>query len=115
MTDNAKELLALAEEIVGLCEDAGASREYADALIERLSARQQESVELAWHEITDENAPPRDIELLLGWWQEWPTREWKVAAGLWGSTKGGWIHGQATHWMLQPTPPCHDIFEKVEG
>jgi hypothetical protein len=48
---------------------------------------------------------PKDIDLLLGWWREWPERVWESSAGLAGSTKGGWLHGQATHWMPMPTPP----------
>jgi hypothetical protein len=48
---------------------------------------------------------PRDEDLLLGWWQEWPERRWECAAGLAGSTRGGWLHGQATHWQRLPGPP----------
>lgn len=48
---------------------------------------------------------PFDQEVLLGWWNVWPERSWEVAAGLYGSTKGGWRHGQATHWMSRPAPP----------
>ena len=48
---------------------------------------------------------PRDADVLLGWWQDWPERQWECAAGLAGSTKGGWLHGQATHWMPLPAPP----------
>jgi hypothetical protein len=48
---------------------------------------------------------PRDEELLLGWWQKWPELHWEWAAGLAGSTKGGWLHGQATHWQRLPGPP----------
>jgi hypothetical protein len=59
----------------------------------------------AWQEITEENAPPLDTPLLLGWWREWPEVKWEVEAGPYGSSRGGWINGQATHWMQQPAPP----------
>jgi hypothetical protein len=48
---------------------------------------------------------PRDEELLLGWWQKWPELRWEWASGLAGSTKGGWLHGNATHWQRLPSPP----------
>lgn len=48
---------------------------------------------------------PKDVEILLGWWRDWPERKWEQAVGLAGSTKGGWLHGQATHWMFAPEPP----------
>lgn len=76
-------------------------RNYCDALRSTASAGVRE----AWQPITDQQEPPRDEPLLLGWWNKWPERTWEVASGLYGSTKGGWIHGQATHWMRQPLPP----------
>jgi hypothetical protein len=48
---------------------------------------------------------PKDVEVLMCWEVEWPERRWEYASGLWGSTRGGWNHGQATHWMPLPTPP----------
>lgn len=48
---------------------------------------------------------PMNTELLLGWFREWPERAWQCSAGLAGSTKGGWLHGQATHWQPLPEPP----------
>src|SRR5687768_12559086 len=74
------------------------------AAIAALPAPAGESV-TGWQEITEDNEPPLDKPLLLGWWREWPERKWEVEAGLYGSTKGGWNHGQATHWMEQPSPP----------
>lgn len=59
--------------------------------------------ETAWRPI---ESAPKDKELLLGWWSTWPELFWEVAAGLYGSTKGRWIHGQATHWMPLPAPPA---------
>jgi len=61
--------------------------------------------ENGWREITEEDSAPLDVDILLGWYQEWPTREWKCSAGLYGSSKGGWIHGQATHWQPLPQGP----------
>lgn len=43
--------------------------------------------------------------LLLGWWRAWPEREWTITADMAICTKGGWRHGQATHWMPLPAPP----------
>lgn len=51
-----------------------------------------------------ETAPP-DQEILLGWWRDWPTREWRQEVDLAHSTRGGWFHGQATHWQPLPAPP----------
>lgn len=59
-----------------------------------------------WREITEDDEPPRDVELLLGWWRTWPERKWESPAGLYGSTRGGWIHGQATHWQPLPAAPA---------
>lgn len=54
-----------------------------------------------WRLIDD---APADTDLLLGWWQEWPSRKWQTQVGFAHSTKGGWWHGQATHWMHLPEP-----------
>lgn len=48
---------------------------------------------------------PKDVEVLMCWEVEWPERRWEYASGLWGSTRGGWNHGQATHWMPLPSSP----------
>jgi len=58
-------------------------------------------------EVDGEFDVPMDTEVLLGWFVEWPERRWQVAAGLYGSTKGGWVHGQATHWQPLPAPPSN--------
>lgn len=62
-----------------------------------------------WKPIDDET--PLDVPLLLGWWRKWPTVEWETASGLAGSTKGKWLHGQATHWQPLPAPPSSDNSE----
>lgn len=64
---------------------------------------------VGWREITEDNEPPRDVELLLGWWRTWPERKWEYASGLYGSTKGGWVHGNATHWQTLPAPPVPEM------
>ncbi len=56
----------------------------------------------------DIETAPKDVELLLGWWRSGLERKWEYASGLAGSTKGGWLHGQATHWMPIPAPPTHN-------
>lgn len=53
-----------------------------------------------WQDIA---TAPKGIDVLLGWWRTWPERQWQMVSGLAGSTRGGWLHGQATHW--QPPPP----------
>ena len=60
-----------------------------------------------WRPITDDDCPPKDVPVLMGFWQAWPREEWVVEYGLYGSTKGGWIHGCMTHWLPDwlPTPP----------
>lgn len=52
-----------------------------------------------WREITEDDQPPRDVPVLMGCWEKWPRDEWVVEFGLYGSTKGGWIHGRMTHWL----------------
>lgn len=60
----------------------------------------------AWRPI---ETAPKDTDVLLGWWRSWPERQWESASGLAGSTKGGWLHGQATHWQPLPAPPAEKI------
>lgn len=67
---------------------------------------------LGWQPI---ETAPRDIELLLGWWRCWPEKMWESASGLAGSTKGGWLHGQATHWQPLPRPPAHTQPDTVKA
>lgn len=52
-----------------------------------------------WHPI---ETAPRDEVVLMAWLYR---GEWQYEAGLAGSTRGGWLHGQATHWMPLPAPP----------
>lgn len=47
---------------------------------------------------------PDDQELLLGWWEEWPSLTWKSEVGLYYCSKGRWAHGQAKYWMPLPKP-----------
>lgn len=56
----------------------------------------------AWQSV---ETAPKDIEVLMCWEVEWPEKRWEYASGLWGSTRGGWNHGQATHWMPLPGAP----------
>jgi len=63
-----------------------------------------------WREIDDD--APLGTDVLLGWWQEWPRREWLQEVGWLGApnTKppgmsNGWRHGYATHWQRLPEPP----------
>lgn len=54
---------------------------------------------VAWREITEDDQPPRDTEVLMGCWESWPRQQWVVEFGLYGSTRGRWIHGRMTHWL----------------
>lgn len=54
---------------------------------------------------------PADTDLLLGWWMEgaWlTTPHWEQEVQEARNTKGGWWHGQATHWQPLPSPPHPD-------
>lgn len=48
---------------------------------------------------------PHDTELLLGWRDTFGGVQWRCVVDLARSTKGGWWHGQATHWQFLPQPP----------
>jgi hypothetical protein len=67
--------------------------------IERLREAERRSIQ--WQPI---ETAPKDVPVLLGWEDSF-RREWEYEAGLYGSTRGGWLHGQATHWMPLPSPP----------
>ena len=66
----------------------------------------------AWREITEDDRPPNDVEVLMGCWESWPRTQWVVEYGLYGSTKGGWTHGRMTHWLpssILPEPPLASL------
>jgi len=48
-------------------------------------------------------------EVILGWWETWPTLQWKQEIGVAGQMEGprgrNWRHGRATHFMPTPNPP----------
>lgn len=53
---------------------------------------------------------PLGIPVLMGWWETWPTEQWKVEAGVRGADSqqgSSWRHGRATHWM--PLPPAPGV------
>lgn len=45
---------------------------------------------------------PKDTVVLLSWRYQ---GNWEYEAGLYGSTSGGWLHGQASHWRHLPPSP----------
>jgi hypothetical protein len=49
---------------------------------------------------------PKDTVVLLAWKYQ---AKWEYEAGLYGSTRGGWLHGQASHWRPLPTPPSSEV------
>jgi hypothetical protein len=59
-----------------------------------------------WRTMNDEeNLPPADQDVQLGWWRDFPNRVWQQKVGYARSSRGGWLDGQATHWMPLPSPP----------
>ena len=65
---------------------------------------------LSWRPI---ETAPLDAIILLGWWEEWPAKQWCYAASIAGhendkppGMSNGWRHGYATHWMPLPEPPA---------
>lgn len=46
---------------------------------------------------------PKDEVVLLSWWDH-HGKQWEYEAGLYGSTRGGWLHGQATYWKRISAP-----------
>jgi hypothetical protein len=54
---------------------------------------------VAWQPI---ETAPMDTNVLMAWFYE---SQWEIASGWAGSTKGGYLHSQATHWKPLPTPP----------
>jgi len=45
---------------------------------------------------------PKDTTVLLAWLYD---GVWEIKSGWAGSTRGGWLDGQATHWQPLPAPP----------
>ena len=70
--------------------------------------------EVSWRKITEEDRPPNDVNVIMGCWQKWPTEEWIVEYGLYGSTKGGWIHGRMTHWLPSSIIPSSPALASAE-
>lgn len=88
-----------------------AALEAAEAREAELRARVAELERMVpkWRKI-DENTPlDVDLLLLLAYFNEWPKPQWAVESGWAGSTKGGWRHGQATHWMPLPAAPKEEV------
>ena len=46
---------------------------------------------------------PKDVVLLLGWYGFGD--KWETCTDYYHNSRGGWLHGQATHWMPLPEPP----------
>lgn len=64
----------------------------------------------AWQDV---ETAPMDVEVLVGWWANWPELHFEMASGLYGSTRGGWLHGQAKFWQPLPAPPAPPRNERV--
>jgi hypothetical protein len=76
--------------------------DYDDDLVLSAYIQQQEE---RWRDI-DTAIPDKDV--LLGWYDF--QNVWQTESGMAICTRGGWKHGQATHWMRLPAPParsCH--------
>jgi hypothetical protein len=48
---------------------------------------------------------PADVDVLMGYWQEWPERKWVYVLDYAQDTKGHWLKNHVTHWMPLPEPP----------
>ena len=65
-----------------------------------------------WLPITEENEPPMDVEVILGWWQSFPEKAWITHVSRYGSTRGRWRHSEATHWLplsILPSAPSQEV------
>ncbi|MEJ5026323.1 hypothetical protein [Brucella anthropi] len=65
-----------------------------------------------WLPITEENEPPMDVEVILGWWQSFPEKAWITHVSRYGSTRGRWRHSGATHWLplsILPSAPSQEV------
>ncbi len=71
-----------------------------DDMAELESALSSQPVADGWLPIGDDT--PKDTVVLLSWKYK---GNWEYEAGLYGSTRGGWLHGQATHWRPLPASP----------
>lgn len=87
------------------CDEAAAelARRYNELKSEREKRLRAEE----WQPI--ETAPQDGSLLLLGWWETWPTKQWRCeveAAGTLDTARQGrgYSHGRATHWMPLPEP-----------
>ena len=86
----------------------------------RLAAYEgQITAESGWQKVYDEFEDqffaPADIIVLLAWEEVWPEPRWAFEVGVYRSTKGGWIHGRATHWQNLPAPPHALSTKREEG
>lgn len=50
---------------------------------------------------------PKDEKLLLGWFATYDG-QWQQTVDLAHCTRGGWMHGQATHWLPLPQGPRNE-------
>lgn len=61
--------------------------------------------QIVYDDVNDEMFALADTEYLLGWWETWPKLKWRQEVGQYRNTRGGWCHGQATHFQPLPAPP----------
>lgn len=85
----------------GQCKSVLRRGEDGQELLPQSRSETMESWMSEWKTI---DTAPMDVVILLAWEDSF-LRRWEYEAGMYGSTRGGWRHGQATHWMPLPEPP----------
>lgn len=75
-----------------------------DTLLKEAEAALRDAAKPADEGWQDISTAPKDENVLLGWWRDWPERKWECEIELASCTKGGWRHGRATHWQPLPAP-----------
>jgi len=67
-----------------------------------------------WRKIDEDNQPPLDTDVILGWWQKWPMEGWCMKIAFFGSKRARWRDGDATHWIpLDYLPPAPTQAQKA--
>lgn len=103
LEDACKILEHEADEFGGLVDEVSYHLLRKAKIIRSLSAEPAQGEQ--WSE--DMGAAPSDTIVLLAWWNTLISK-WEYEAGLYHSTKGGWCHGSATHWMTLPSAPTSE-------
>lgn len=88
-----------ADELAQIIRTVDANHDLGAELATRMLEKWNTRAPSPWHDIA---TAPSDAVLILGWWHG---SVWKYACDYAHNTRGGWRHGQATHWQPLPEPP----------